>query len=344
MTLDPNDLVDGVVPAGGPGGNFVQVAPGPDADLLEPLAGLAAGAPPPTRGPTAIAFSRLRRDKGAIAGIGVVVFIVLVALFAKQITELTGHGPNETYPDVLNQDNGLPVGSFGGANGHFPLGVEPGIGRDILSRIVYGARVSLVISLASTLLTIVLGGVVGAIAGFFPGKVDLVVSRAMDLLLAFPGLLFTIALIGVVPDNFPRELLIILVLGGLGWPYIGRLVRTLVLSLREREFIEAARASGAGEWRILFKEILPNLSGPLLTYATLVIPGYVVAEAGLSYLGVGIKPPTSSWGDMLANATPYYSVDATYLAVPGLALFVTVFAFNLLGDGVSEAFNPKSRR
>ena len=340
MTLDPHNISTDI-PAGGPGGAFVQVAPQAGTDLVDLPA---VDAPRPTRGPTAIALSRLRQDKGAITGIVVVVLIVLIALFAKQITQLTGHAPNDTYPDVLNQDNGLPVGGFGGANGDFPLGVEPGIGRDILSRIVYGARVSLVISLGSTVLTIVLGGVIGAIAGFFPGKIDLLVSRLMDLLLAFPGLLFTIALIGVVPDNFPRELLIVLVLGGFGWPYIGRLVRTLVLSLREREFVEAARVSGAGEWRIMFREILPNLSGPLITYATLVIPGYVVAEAGLSYLGVGVKPPTASWGDMLANATPYYAVDATYLAVPGLALFVTVFAFNLLGDGVSEAFNPKSRR
>lgn len=340
MTLDPHDISSDV-PSGGPGGAFVQTAPATD-DLTVDL--VASDTPRPTRGPTAIAMSRLRKDKGAVAGIVLVLFVVLVAVFAKQLTQITGHGPNDVYPDVLNQDNGLPVGGFGGANGSFPLGVEPGIGRDILSRIMYGARVSLVISLGSTVLTIVLGGVMGAIAGFFPGKIDLVVSRLMDLLLAFPGLLFTIALIGVVPDNFPRELLIVLVLGGFGWPYIGRLVRTLVLSLREREFIEAARCSGAGEWRIMFREILPNLSGPLLTYATLVIPGYVVAEAGLSYLGVGIKPPTASWGDMLASATPYYSVDATYLAVPGLALFFTVFAFNLLGDGVSEAFNPKSRR
>lgn len=340
MTLDANDIsLDG--PPSGPGGAFVQTAPAPD-DVLVDL--VTAPGARPTRGPTAIAMSRLRRDKGAIAGLAVITFIVLVAIFAKQITQLTGHGPNEVYPDVLNQDNGLPVGGFGGANGSFPLGVEPGIGRDILSRIIYGSRVSLVISLGSTILTILLGGVIGAIAGFFPGKIDLVVSRLMDLLLAFPGLLFTIALIGVVPENFPRELLIVLVLGGFGWPYIGRLVRTLVLSLREREFVEAARVSGSGEWRIMVREILPNLSGPLLTYATLVIPGYVVAEAGLSYLGVGVKPPTASWGDMLANATPYYAVDASFLAVPGLALFATVFAFNLLGDGVSEAFNPKSRR
>ncbi len=340
MTLDANDISFDSPPSG-PGGAFVQTAPAPD-DVLVDL--VTAPGVRPTRGPTAIALSRLRRDKGAIAGLAVIMFIVLVAIFAKQITHFTGHGPNEVYPDVLNQDNGLPVGGFGGANGDFPLGVEPGIGRDILSRIIYGARVSLVISLGSTILTILLGGVIGAIAGFFPGKIDLVVSRLMDLLLAFPGLLFTIALIGVVPDNFPRELLIVLVLGGFGWPYIGRLVRTLVLSLREREFVEAARVSGSGEWRIMVREILPNLSGPLLTYATLVIPGYVVAEAGLSYLGVGVKPPTASWGDMLANATPYYAVDASFLAVPGLALFVTVFAFNLLGDGVSEAFNPKSRR
>jgi len=288
-------------------------------------------------------MTRLRKDRGAIIGLCFIVFVALMAIFAPFVVGLLGHPPNETTFEPLT-DTGLPKGAFGGISSDYLFGIEPQVGRDIFSRIVYGSRVSLGISLSATVLTIVLGTVMGSIAGFFPGKLDMTVSRLMDILLAFPGLLFIITVIGAVPESFPRPLLIVLVLGGFGWPYIGRLVRTLVLSLREREFVEAARVSGASEWRIMFREIMPNLTGPLLTYATLIIPGYIVAEAGLSYLGVGIKVPTASWGSMLSDASSFYTVDPTFLAVPGLALFLTVFAFNLVGDGVSEAFNPKSLR
>jgi peptide/nickel transport system permease protein len=295
-----------------------------------------------TTGPTAIALSRLRRDKPAMIGLGFIVVVALCAVFAPLLVGWFGHPPNATSTEPLT-DNGLPKGSFSGISTEYLLGVEPQTGRDIFSRIIYGARVSLGISLTATTITVVLGAVIGAAAGFFPGKVDMTLSRLMDLLLAFPGLLFTIALIGAF-DGVSRPLLIVLVLGGLGWPYIGRLIRTLVLSLREREFVEAARVSGSGELRIMFKEVLPNLTGPLLTYFTLIIPGNVVAEAALSYLGVGVKVPTASWGAMLSDASGYYVVDPFYLAVPGVALFLTVFAFNLFGDGVAEAFNPKSSR
>lgn len=297
----------------------------------------------PTRSPGKIALDRLRADRGAMLGLFFIGFIVLVAIFAPLIAGWLGHPPNSIYTERLTE-NGLPKGRFGGVDSSFLFGVEPATGRDIFSRIVYGARVSLGISLTATFLAMTLGVIFGSIAGFFPGKIDSVVSRFMDLLLAFPGLLFTISLIGAVPDSIPRPVIIVLVLGGLGWPYIGRLLRTFVLSLREREFVEAARISGAGEWRILFREVMPNLSGPVLTYTMLLIPGNVVAEAALSYLGVGVRVPTASWGAMLSDASDYYSVDPTYLAAPGLILFFTVFAFNLFGDGISAAFNPKSNR
>jgi ABC-type dipeptide/oligopeptide/nickel transport system permease subunit len=297
----------------------------------------------PTRSPTQIAFAQFRKDKGALIGGAFVVFISLVAIFAPLLTKLEGSSPTSAFPDSLD-DTGLPIGSLSGASSSHWLGLQPQIGYDLFARLVYGARVSLGISLSATVLTVGLGAMIGAIAGFFPGKIDQSITALMDLLLAFPSLLFTIALVGIVPDWFPRPLLITLVFSGLGWPYIGRLVRTLVLSLREREFVEAARVSGSGEWRIVFKEILPNLTGPLLTYGTLLIPGYIVAEAGLSFLGVGVKIPTASWGGTLYYASNYYSVDLFFLLGPALALFFTVFAFNLFGDGVAEAFNPKSRR
>ena len=296
-----------------------------------------------TRSPTQIAWSRLRKDKPAIAGGVFIVLMVLAAIFAPLISKAFGVSPQALFSDLLGE-TGLPLGHLGGVSLDHPLGVDPGAGRDLFSRILYGARVSLGVSLAATLLATSLGVLFGSLAGFFPGVVDQVVSRFMDLLLAFPGLLFIIALISIVPEGFPRPLLLILVLGGLSWAYIGRLIRTLVLSLREREFVDAARVAGAGELRIMFREVIPNITGPLLTYATLLIPGFIVAEAGLSFLGVGVKPPTPSWGEMLADASNWYTVDPFYLCVPGFALFFTVFAFNLLGDGVNAAFNPKSRK
>ncbi|MCU1593695.1 MAG: dipeptide transporter superfamily, rane [Frankiales bacterium] len=319
-----------------PGATSLTDAPVPD--LAVPVA-----RDRPTRSPGKIALDRLRSNLPAMIGLAFVVFIGLVAVFAPQIVDALGHPPNQTSVDHLT-DNGLPKGHLSGISGSYLFGIEPQTGRDIFSRICYGARVSLGISLTATFLSMVLGLFFGSVAGFFPGKVDAGISRVMDLLLAFPGLLFTISLIGAVPDNVPRPVIIVLVLGGLGWPYIGRLIRTFVLSLREREFVDAARVSGAGEWRILFREVLPNLTGPVLTYTMLLIPGNVVAEAALSYLGVGIRVPTASWGSMLSDASAYYSVDPFYLVVPGLVLFLTVFAFNLFGDGVSEAFNPKSNR
>jgi peptide/nickel transport system permease protein len=297
----------------------------------------------PTRSPTAIALGQLRKDKGAIAGAAFIVFVSLVAICAPLITTLNGHPPTSTYIGGLDE-TGFPKGHLGGVSSTYWFGLEPGVGYDLFSRVVYGARVSLGISLAATLVTVVLGATMGSVAGFFPGKVDALVTALMDLLLTFPSFLFTIALIGIVPNWFPRPVLIGGVFSLLGWPYIGRLVRTLVLSLREREFVEAARVSGSGEWRIVFREVLPNLTGPLLTYAMLLIPSYIVAEAGLSFLGVGVKIPTASWGEMLSDATNWYQTDPMYLLVPSLALFFTVFAFNLLGDGVADAFNPKSRR
>jgi ABC-type dipeptide/oligopeptide/nickel transport system permease subunit len=288
-----------------------------------------------------IAWMRLKRDRVATAGAGFVILLFLIAIFAPL---LANHDPNQLNTNLLDAANGgIPQGKFGGVSSEHWLGVEPSLGRDVYSRIVYGARISLLIALPATVVSVVIGGIAGITAGYFGGKIDNAISRVMDVLLAFPVLVFSIALIAVA-ENVNRILLHIVVIGFFGWPYIGRIVRGQTLSLREREFIDAARSLGAGNGHIIFKQLLPNLFAPLLVYATLIIPTNILQEAALSYLGVGVRLPTASWGQMLSAAVPWSAVDPMYMAVPGTALFVTVLAFNLLGDGLRDALDPRSSR
>lgn len=297
-----------------------------------------------------IAWTRLKRDKIAMVGGTVVVFLILVAIFSVRpfggIVRWFGHPINQPHGDLVNPDlGGLPKGSFGGASSKFLLGVDPVYGRDVFSRVVYGAQISLLVAFGATVLAVVIGVVMGIMAGYFGGWVDSFISRLMDLFLAFPLLVFAIALIVVLPQSggLPLRLsILIFIIGFFSWPYIGRIVRGQTLSLREREFVEAARAMGARSPRILFRELLPNLAAPILVYATLIIPTNIVFEASLSFLGVGVPPPYPSWGSMLADAVDYYQYDPTYMIVPGAALFVTVLAFNLFGDGLRDALDPKS--
>lgn len=297
-----------------------------------------------------IAWLRLKRDKVAIAGAVVVLLLILMAVFAPLIVSLLGHPPDEFHTDQLDPELGMPKGAFGGISSEFLLGVEPTNGRDIFSRIVYGARVSLLIAFLSTLLSVVLGTVLGVIAGYYRGWVDTVISRIMDLFLAFPLLLFAIALVGVVQGSAfgltgstLRIAVLVFIIGFFAWPYIGRIIRGQTLSLREREFVDAARSLGARSPYILFRELLPNLVAPILVYATLLIPTNILFEAGLSFLGVGVQPPTPSWGQMLSSAVPLYAIDPMFMIVPGMAIFITVLAFNLLGDGLRDALDPRGR-
>ena len=288
-----------------------------------------------------IAWMRLKRDKVAITGACFVIFLFLVAIFAPL---LAPHDPNTTNTHLLDAINGgLPKGTGGGISGDHWLGVEPTSGRDILSRIIFGARISLLIAIPATLVSVIVGGVAGLTAGFFGGKIDNAISRVMDVLLAFPVLIFSIALIAVA-ESVNRIVLLIFVIGFFGWPYIGRIVRGQTLSLREREFIDAARSLGASNGHIIFKQLLPNLVAPMLVYATLIIPTNILQEAALSYLGVGVTIPTSSWGQMLSAAVKWTAVDPMYMVVPGTALFITVLAFNLFGDGLRDALDPRSSR
>jgi peptide/nickel transport system permease protein len=295
-----------------------------------------------------IAWLRLRRDKVAIAGGVIIILLVLVAIIGPYLAQ----NPDTYHSSLINPTFSRPNGAFGGISLAHPLGVEPVTGRDMLARVVTGARYSLLIGFLATALAVVIGTVMGVIAGYFGGWIDSVIARLMDIFLAFPLLVFAIALVFVIPNtafglsgNTLRVALLIFVIGFFAWPYIGRIIRGQTLSLREREFVDAARSLGARGPYVLFRELLPNLVGPILVYSTLLIPTNILFEAYLDYLGVGLIPPTPSWGSMLSDAVSngFYSVDPMYMVVPGLAIFITVMAFNLFGDGLRDALDPRTR-
>lgn len=321
-----------------------------EAPPVDPLAG-ASGKAIEGRSLKQIAWSRLKRDKVAMAGGIVIVFLILVAILAPLIVKLIGHPPNDFHYDQVNPDTSLPYHGWGGISWAYPFGVEPVNGRDLFSRTLYGAQVSLLIAFLATLLSVIIGVVMGVIAGYFGGWVDAFISRLMDIFLAFPLLLFALALVGAMPDHFIglrgywlRVAIIVFVIGFFNWPYIGRIVRGQAISLREREFVDAARSLGARSPYILGKELLPNLVAPILVYSTLLIPTNILFEAALSFLGVGVPAPTATWGGMLNQATKWYTVDPEFMFPPGLAIFVTVLAFNLFGDGLRDALDPRGRR
>jgi peptide/nickel transport system permease protein len=297
-----------------------------------------------------IAWGRLKRDRVAMAGGVVVILLILVAIFAPWIVKLLGHPPNEYHQDTSLIDPALgPKGKFGGMSRQFLFGLEPVNGRDLFSRVVYGARISLLIAFVATLLSVTIGSVLGVVAGYFGGWVDTIIARAMDVFLAFPLLVFAIALGGVVPDSAfglsgdaLRIAMLIFIIGFFNWGYIARIVRGQALSLREREFVDASRSLGARAPRIIFREMLPNLFAPILVYATLLIPTNILFESALSFLGVGVRPPTATWGGMLSDAVHYYTMPH-FMFWPGMAIFLTVLAFNIFGDGLRDALDPKSR-
>jgi peptide/nickel transport system permease protein/oligopeptide transport system permease protein len=283
-----------------------------------------------------IAWMRLRRDKVAMAGGAVIIFLILVAIFGPFLVQ----SPTLYHHDLINPTFSRPNGPFGGISLSHPLGVEPVTGRDMLSRIVNGARVSLLIAFLATALAVSIGVVMGVISGYAGGWLDAVIARTMDVFLVIPSSAFGLS------GNSLRIGLLIFVIGFFAWPYMGRIIRGQTLSLREREFVDAARSLGARGPYVLFRELLPNLWGPILVYATLLIPTNILFEAALSYLGVGIIPPTPSWGGMISDAVQngFYAIDPMYMIIPGLAIFITVMAFNLFGDGLRDALDPRSAR
>jgi len=301
-----------------------------------------------------LAWARLHKDRVAMSSMFVLCLIVLIAIFGPLISKWLGVNPYDFNTDLLSDAGSLPLGPFGGVSRDHPLGVEPLTGRDVLARLLYGSRISLFIALSATLITVFVGTVVGIIAGYLRGRTDIVLSRFMDITLAFPLLLVIIAMtpvieqrlqaLGLPAGNPSRITTLILVLSVFGWPYLARLIRGQVLSLREREFVEAAVSIGSSKRRILFRELLPNLWAPILVYATIAMPALIGAEAALAYLGISVVPPTPTWGSMLEESVGYFTVDPFYFFVPLSMLLAAVLSFNLLGDALRDALDPKADR
>jgi peptide/nickel transport system permease protein len=284
------------------------------------------------RSPLRLALARLRRDRVAMTSAGAIVVLVVVALAAPLIAHLVGHDPTTQYREAGLTPAGLPVGP----NRHFLFGTD-NLGRDVFIRVVYGTRISLLVGVVSTVLAVALGVVVGVTAGYFQGATDTVLARFMDVVLSFPFLLFAIALVSVAG---PSIVVSVCVIAFFSWAAVGRIVRGQTLSIREREYIEAARSLGSGDLRIMFVDVVPNLIAPVIVYTTLLIPTAIVFEATLSFLGMGVVPPTPTWGNMLSDSLQYYQVAWWFVLFPGLALLITTLAFNLLGDGIRDALDP----
>ncbi|MFE2096531.1 MULTISPECIES: ABC transporter permease [unclassified Streptomyces] len=288
-------------------------------------------------------WRRLRAQRAALVAAVVVALLVLVALAAPLLTALEGQDPTTYHPSLIDSARGgVPIGSFGGAGAGHWLGVEPQTGRDLFARLVYGARVSLGVALAATVVQVAIGVVVGVASALGTRWVDQLLSRVTDIIVAMPLMIMSLALLAIVPSSFPRPVLVTLVIGLIAWGNIAKIVRAQTLTLKGLDYVSAARLSGWGTWRIARRELLPGLAAPVITYAALLVPMNISVEAALSFLGVGVKPPTPSWGQMLTSADVWYQAAPQYLLLPAGALFLTVLALTVLGDGVRTALDPRA--
>jgi ABC-type dipeptide/oligopeptide/nickel transport system permease subunit len=365
------------------------------------------------RSPIQLFWRRLKQDKVALVALSFIFLLIFVAIFAPLIVKIFGaHPPNQQNSNALDE-----FGSAAAPGNGYIMGTD-GLGRDVFSRTIYGARVSLEVAFLATGLIVLIGVTLGMIAGYYRGAVDTVLSRSMDVVLAFPvlllalglgaacslkgclsansvgrdlliagvivmavpviaaaistlrgrpgfkaisradwvlrlapgvlvlffGLIFSLVISSTATLIQPGLPVVIFVITLAGWPYMARIIRGQVLSLREKEFVEAARSLGASDTRIIFRHILPNLVAPIIVYTTLLIPTNILFEAALSFLGVGVQPPTASWGAMIADAIEIFDTAWWYMTFPGVALLLTVLAFNLVGDGLQDALNPRTGR
>ncbi len=309
---------------------------------------------------------RFKQDKVAIAGGIYILFVIFAGFIGAPIAQaLLGHGPGDQFTYGVDPRSFLPVGPltniciapYVGApcSGHtfFLLGGDSQLGRDEFLRLLYGTQVSLEVAVGATLASMAIGVLMGATAGYFGGLIDTIISRLTDITMAFPILLFIIALAstagprldGITLGIFkPGVITLVIVLGAFGWYYPARIVRAQILSLREKEFVEAARMVGASDVRIIRSHLLPHLVAPIIVLSTIGVAQYILAEAGLSFLGVGIKEPNASWGSLLSYGPQYYTTQPWLMVWPGAAVLFATLAFNLLGDGMRDAFDPRGTR
>lgn len=300
------------------------------------------------KSPSRLFWDRLKQDKLALAGLCAIFALILLAIVGGPLAvHITGHPQNTTY-DGMTDAYGVPKGP----NSQFWFGADAA-GRDLFVRTMYGARTSLFVGIVASGIAVLIGLVVGLAAGFFGGWVDTVLSRSADVLLAVPQILIAVGIVAACSTGKngcaggliqPGLTVVIAVIALFSWSYIARIVRGYTLSLREKEFVESARAAGASNLRILASEILPNLVGPLIVYSTLLIPTNILFEAALSYLGLGVPPDEASWGSILTDASQLYDVAWWLMLFPGAFLIITTLAFNLLGDGLRDAFDVRSER
>ncbi len=343
-----------------------ELGDGPSVDVQAADESTAGGHAVKARGYWELVWIRFSRDRLAVVSIGFVILLLFGAFIGAPIAKhFLGHGPNDIFANGVDQTSLTPVGPwthintapYPGASGHFGntlliLGADGALGRDLFLRLLYGAQTSLEVAGLATIGSVTLGVIMGLLAGYFRGWVDTVISRLIEIVMVFPFLLFVIALRVVAGPSLNGVTLgflahgvftLALIFSVFGWFYPARIIRGVVLSLREKEFVEAARMTGASDLRIMRSHLLPHLVAPIIVYSTLIVAQNIIAEAGLSFLGLGIENPTASWGNLLSAAPQYYLTQPWLMVWPGLSILMTTLAFNLLGDGLRDAFDPRAR-
>jgi len=304
-----------------------------------------------SRTPGQIAWLHFKRNRiGVASGILSISFLI-GSILAPLECKLLGINPDELNLGILDE-SGVPKLPWGGISLNHPLGIVPGTGRDLLAQLLYGSRISFLVMIVSTFITLFVGMLAGVVGGFFGGKVDNAIGRYGDFILAFPSFFMIVALAdpmvdriqraGIARENGARILFLIVILSFFGWVYFARLIRSQVLSLRELDFITAAKALGSSKTRIIFKELIPNIWAPVIVVVSLSLPGYLTAEAVFSFLGIGVQPPGYTWGLLIAKSTRFVMAMPTFFLITTVTLLMVVLAFNLLGDALRDALDPRN--